>query len=145
MSNNSCDRSRRKFLRLGLMGTAAIPAASLLSRKATAQEDTGANGSEGSQGWSRLSEDSPEAQGLGYVHNQAEANQEHPRFESHQFCANCLLYQPHEDTSDYGYCSAFGMDEQRLVNANGWCWAWEDSGDAAQVGPQDVPKAQRRI
>jgi len=145
MSNNSCDRSRRKFLRLGLMGTAAIPAASLLSRKATAQEDTGANGSEGSQGWSRLSEDSPEAQGLGYVHNQAEANQEHPRFESHQFCANCLLYHPHEDTSNYGYCSAFGMDEQRLVNANGWCWAWEDSGDAAQVGPQDVPKAQRRI
>lgn len=147
MSNKPCDRSRRKFLRLGLMSTAAIPAAGLLSSRAVAQEDNGdgnGNGNDNGQSWEIISEDAPEAKGLGYVHDQADADQDHPRFESHQFCANCLLYHPHEEDSDHGYCSAFGEDEKRLVNANGWCWAWEDSGDASQVGPRDVPEDQLR-
>ncbi|MBK5936456.1 high-potential iron-sulfur protein [Halorhodospira halophila] len=140
MSKKPCDRSRRKFLRLGLMSTAAIPAASLFGSKAMADDNNNGN----DRTWEIISEDAPEAKGIGYVHNQADADMDHPRFESHQFCANCLLYVPHEEDGDHGYCAAFGMDEKRLVNANGWCWAWEDAGDAAEVGPRDVPADQLR-
>ncbi len=142
MSKTPCDRSRRKFLRLGLMGTAAVPVASILGSKAAAENGNNANGND--LPGSLISEDAPEARGLGYVHDQADADRDHPRFEDHQFCANCLLYHPHEERDDYGYCSAFGMREDRLVDPSGWCWAWEDAGDAAEVGPRDVPADQLR-
>ncbi len=130
MSNTPSDHSRRKFLRLGLLSTAAIPAASLLLRgsPAAAQDDNGGD-------TERVDPDSPEARGLGYVHDQADADKDHPRFDSSQFCANCLLFRQHEDRNEWGYCAAFG---DKLVNANGWCWAWEDAADAQPVGPQDV-------
>ncbi|MBK1727190.1 high-potential iron-sulfur protein [Halorhodospira neutriphila] len=131
MSNTPSDHSRRKFLRLGLLSTAAIPAAGMLLRSGPAAAQEGGAGANAQ----RVDPQSPEARGLGYVHNQADADKSHPRFDSSQFCANCLLFRQHEDKGSWGYCAAFG---DKLVNANGWCWAWEDAADAQKIGPQDV-------
>lgn len=107
------DHDRRRFLRMGLFGAAAVPfVAVLLRRQANAQESQ-----------PRLDEDAPEASALDYTHDADEVDS--PPREDGAVCANCQLYTGDRD-AEWGGCAAFpGKD----VAAAGWCAAWvETSG-----------------
>ena len=66
----------------------------------------------------RLSEDNPQAQSLGYVHDATTVDtSKYPRYQSGQACSNCALYQGDAD-SEWGGCSIF---PGKLVKATGWC------------------------
>jgi hypothetical protein len=69
----------------------------------------------------RLSEDDPMAQALGYKHAAADVDTNaFPRYEAGQVCANCNLYQG-EEGEEWGGCTIF---PGRLVHADGWCNSW---------------------
>lgn len=112
MSANHHDDSRRRFLRAGLMGAAAVPVAGLLGglRTASAQTDM-----------PKLSEDDPAAKALNY-HEDASEVSGGARSEG-AICANCQLYQGSPD-SEWGGCGAF---PGKAVAANGWCSAWVEA------------------
>ncbi|MCP1675844.1 hypothetical protein J2T57_002999 [Natronocella acetinitrilica] len=105
MSDKIHDRSRRRFLRMGLAGAATVSAAGIfINGKAFASED-------------RVSESEPTAEALHYKHDVADVD--HPDYSEGEVCQNCQLYT--NPNGDWGPCAAFGG---RLVAANGWCTAW---------------------
>ncbi len=109
MSQNHLDRGRRRFLRTGLLGVAAVPlAGGLVTRRASAQDDM-----------PRLSPDDPAAKALSYTHDASTATG-NAAFQEGAHCANCQLFTG-ESGAEWGPCSAF---PGKLVNAQGWCSAW---------------------
>jgi hypothetical protein len=98
--------SRRQLLQGALAGIAAVPAASLLARDASA---------------ATLSETDATAKSLGYVADakkvDAAAN---PNFKPGQNCANCMQFTGKAGAAT-GPCNIFpGKD----VAAAGWCKVW---------------------
>ncbi|MCS4503439.1 hypothetical protein KBTX_02683 [wastewater metagenome] len=108
MSQNHHDESRRRFLRAGLLGAAAVPLSTLMvGRKAHAQSDM-----------PKLAEDDPAAQALSYTHDYTTTD--NPAHQEGAHCANCQLYTG-DPNADWGPCSAF---PGKRVNTQGWCSAW---------------------
>lgn len=103
MSNAHSDNGRRRFIKLGALGLAAIPLSHLAPRVAQAVDN--------------VTEADPMAKSLNYVEDAAKADQA-KRGGADRFCHNCQLYGGGEPR---GPCSLF---QGRLVNANGWCSAW---------------------
>jgi hypothetical protein len=98
--------SRRQLLQTAIAGLAAVPAASLLARSASAE---------------MLSETDATAKSLGYVADakkvDAKAN---PNFKPGQNCGNCMQFTG-KAGSAAGPCNIFpGKD----VAAAGWCKVW---------------------
>ena len=103
MSHSDHDHSRRRFLRAGLLGAAAVPLTAVVGRQAQAQD------------MPKLKESDPSAKVLNYVHDAADAGSARGEGE---ICANCQLFT---DNGDWGPCSAF---PGKLVNRDGWCSAY---------------------
>jgi len=105
MSDNTSDNSRRRFIKLGAMGLAAIPLSNILVR--------------GAQAANAVDENSPMAKSLSYISDAAKADQG-KRGGADRFCKNCQLYTGKAGDAS-GPCNIF---QGQLVNANGWCSAW---------------------
>ena len=105
MSDNTSDNSRRRFIKLGALGLAAIPLSNILMRGARAAN--------------AVDENSPMAKSLSYVSDAAKADQG-KRGGADRFCKNCQLYTGKAGDAS-GPCSIF---QGQLVTANGWCSAW---------------------
>jgi len=105
MSDSSSDNSRRRFIKLGAVGLAAIPLSHLLLRSARAADT--------------VDENNPMAKSLAYVSDAAKADQA-KRGGADRFCHNCQLYTGKAGDAS-GPCSIF---QGKLVSANGWCSAW---------------------
>jgi hypothetical protein len=105
MSDNTSDNSRRRFIKLGAVGLAAIPLSNILIRGARAAD--------------AVDESSPMAKSLSYISDAAKADQG-KRGGADRFCHNCQLYSGKAGDAS-GPCSIF---QGQLVNANGWCSAW---------------------
>ncbi len=105
MSDNTSDNSRRRFIKLGALGLAAIPLGNILIR--------------GAQAADKVDENSPTAKSLSYINDAAKADQA-KRGGADRFCKNCQLYTG-KAGDEWGPCSIF---QGQLVNANGWCSAW---------------------
>lgn len=110
---------RRRFLKLGLSGIAALPVMAAAPVAALASES----------GAPLVDESDPSAVALGYVHDATKADVS--RFPkrtgdagSRQFCHNCSLYQAAGETGE-GPCSIF---PGKSVKAAGWCNAWVPKG-----------------
>ncbi len=111
MSEERYDDSRRRFLRVSLLGVAAIPTASLLvSGRASAQGDA-----------ARLDPADPAASALQYTHDASEV--ESPPRQEGAICGNCQLWTGGE--SEWGGCAAF---PGKNVARAGWCSAWVQTG-----------------
>lgn len=96
--------SRRGFVKGALGVVAAVPLAAVLrGRDAVAQD------------LPKVSEDDPQAQALGYVHNAAESD----KAGEGQNCANCQLFSGGD--AEWGPCSIF---PGKAVSAKGWCATW---------------------
>lgn len=106
MTDTKKNLTRRHFLKLGVAGLVAVPAASIVMRPASAA--------------SRLSENDPVAQAMSYKHVAADAAG-HAKFAEGRTCDNCLLYKADAGTPGWGTCSVF---PGKLVAAEGWCSAW---------------------
>jgi hypothetical protein len=102
---------RRAFIRNTLLGAAALPAASLLSRAAQADDD-----------FPTLKEDDTTAKSIAYVADATRVDAKaFPQYKPGQDCSNCKLY-----TADKG--APKGVCELVLgqyVLAKGWCKSWE--------------------
>lgn len=99
--------SRRKLLQGAIAGLAAVPAASLLSRKSLAAEP--------------LAESDATAKSLGYVTDAKKVDPKtNPNYESGQICANCMQYTGKAGAAD-GPCNIF---PGKTVKAQGWCKVW---------------------
>ena len=99
---------RRTLLKGALLGVAAVPVSSLLSRTADA-----AGG--------RVDPNEPQAKSLGYVEDAAKVDAKaNPNFKPGQNCANCLQ-APNKPGAAEVPCNIFG---QRNVAAKGWCKVW---------------------
>jgi len=98
--------SRRRLLQGALAGIAAVPAASLFARDATAET---------------LSESDATAKSLGYVADAKKVNAAaNPNYKPGQNCANCMQYTGKAGAAA-GPCNIFpGKD----VAAQGWCKVW---------------------
>jgi len=105
MSDSSSDNSRRRFIKLGAVGLAAIPLSHLVMR--------------GAQAANAVDENSPMAKSLSYVSDATKADQG-KRGGADRFCKSCQLYSGKAGDAS-GPCSIF---QGQLVNANGWCSAW---------------------
>ena len=105
MSDSSSDNSRRRFIKLGALGLAAIPLSNLVMR--------------GAQAADKVDENSPMAKSLAYVPDAAKADPA-KRGGADRFCKNCQLYSG-KAGDESGPCSIF---QGKLVSANGWCSAW---------------------
>ncbi|PLW84465.1 iron permease [Kineobactrum sediminis] len=69
----------------------------------------------------KLSEDSPQAKRLAYVHDADDViASEQPRYEEGQQCTNCQLYQGTPD-DEWAGCPLFAG---KLVKGTGWCNAY---------------------
>ncbi|HKJ94696.1 MAG TPA: high-potential iron-sulfur protein [Gammaproteobacteria bacterium] len=113
MSQDQHSESRRRLIKAGLLGVAAVPLASLIStRRVQAAEDL-----------PKLEESDPAAKALGYVHDASEASDNPAHAEGAQ-CAKCQLYTG-DRNADWGTCSAF---PGKLVNTKGWCTAFVSMG-----------------
>lgn len=100
-------KSRRRFIKLTLLGSAALPMGAALTGSAFAAE--------------RLSEDDPTAQALHYVHDTNDVDGDaHPNHDTSQICGNCQLIQG-DDGEDWRPCAVF---PGKLVANEGWCSAW---------------------
>jgi hypothetical protein len=76
-------------------------------------------------GPSRVTEDDPQAQSLGYRHDATTVDaSDYERFEAGQACSNCLLFQGGEG-DEWGLCSIF---PGREVKATGWCNVYAPKG-----------------
>lgn len=99
--------SRRRLLQGALAGLAAVPAATLIARGASAAEP--------------LSEADAAAKLYAYVADAskvvAKAN---PTYKPGQTCANCFQYSGKEGAAD-GPCAIF---PGKVVKAKGWCKVW---------------------
>ena len=106
MSESSIDQKKRRFLKITVMGVAAVPLGGLVvqggARAGAAQQ---------------LSEDDTTAKALNYVHDAANAPAD--KRKQGALCKNCNLIQSQE--GEWRPCSIF---PGKLVNENGWCAAW---------------------
>lgn len=109
MSGKPTDRERRRVLRAGLLGIAAIPLARL----------AGPGTARATSHLPQLPLDNPQAQALNYRHDAAQVPEEAGRSEG-EFCDNCQFFQAGDDPQ-WGGCTIF---PQHLVNAKGWCSSW---------------------
>lgn len=107
MPHNDSNPGRRRFIKLGLLGIAAVPLGNLLLHKVTPAQ---------AQDMAKLEESDPQAQALNYVND---ATQAEARQEGH-FCDNCQLYQG-DPEAEWGPCAIF---PGKQVNAKGWCSAY---------------------
>jgi len=105
MSDNHTDNSRRRFIRIGVLGAVAAPFSHLLLQEQARAQDL-----------AKLDENDPQAKALNYVHDAAESNRPSPD----QNCANCQLYTG-DPGAEWGPCQIF---PGKSVKAAGWCSAW---------------------
>ena len=104
MSKEQSSTSRRRFIRIGVAGLAAVPFAGVLvSREAVAAD--------------ALSESDPTAKALNYSTDAAKAT---ARTDKTAICSTCNFFTGKAGAAD-GPCSVFGG---KLVSAKGWCSAW---------------------
>jgi len=98
--------SRRRLLQTAIAGLAAVPAASLLARRAEAE---------------MLSETDATAKSLGYVADAKRVDPKaNPNFKPGQHCGNCMQFTGKADAAA-GPCNIFpGKD----VATAGWCKVW---------------------
>ena len=98
--------SRRQLLQNAIAGLAAVPAAGLLARSASAE---------------MLSESDATAKSLGYVADAKKVDPKaNPNFKPGQNCGNCMQYTGKAGAAS-GPCNIFpGKD----VAAAGWCKVW---------------------
>jgi hypothetical protein len=99
--------SRRQLLQGALVGLAAVPAATLIARNASAAE--------------ALSEDDATAKSLGYLRDASKVVAgTNPTYKPGQTCANCIQFTGKAGAAD-GSCTIF---PDKLVKAKGWCKVW---------------------
>ena len=104
MSKEQSSTSRRRFIRIGVAGLAAVPfAGALVSREAVAADT--------------LSESDPTAKALNYATDAAKAT---ARTDKTATCSTCNFFTGKAGAA-VGPCSVFGG---KLVSAKGWCSAW---------------------
>jgi Rieske Fe-S protein len=98
--------SRRQLLQTAIAGLAAVPAAGLLARSASAE---------------MLSESDATAKSLGYVADAKQVDPKaNPNFKPGQNCGNCMQFTGKAGAAA-GPCNIFpGKD----VAASGWCKVW---------------------
>jgi hypothetical protein len=124
MIDDHTESSRRTFIKLGAVGIAVAPFASLLTSsiahaKRKPEEHIPA-------GNAALPEDDPQAKALHYVEDATTAKS--GRKEG-QFCQNCQLYSGAPDQA-WGPCAIFSYRKHPdthtpyLVAAQGWCDSW---------------------
>ena len=104
MTPKHSSNSRRRFIRIGVAGLAAVPFAGVLVSREAAAADV-------------LSDSDPTAKALNYTTDAAKAT---ARTDKSATCANCNFYTGKAGAAD-GPCSVFGG---KLVTAKGWCSAW---------------------
>jgi hypothetical protein len=96
---------RRALLKGALLGVAAVPVASLLSRSALA-----AGG--------KVDPNEPQAKSLGYVEDATKVDPKaNPNYKAGQICGNCLQAQV-KAGAEYVPCNIFAGRE---VHTKGWC------------------------
>jgi hypothetical protein len=110
MSQSNTDRNRRRALKLAVVSVAAIPLASLETRREAVAGEL-----------PRLSEDDRTAKALSYVHDAAKAPA--GKRKDSAFCKNCNLIQGTQGT--WRGCTLF---PGKAVNENGWCAGWVGRG-----------------
>lgn len=103
--NNLANNSRRRFIKLAVVGLTAVPFTNFLSKNAVAGPVE------------TISESDPLALAMKY---KADATQATERKDTTATCANCTFYSGKSAESS-GPCSIF---QGKLVSANGWCTAW---------------------
>ena len=102
--------SRRRFIRIAVLGAAAAPLAADALWNAAAAQDL-----------PHLDEADPTAAALGYHHDTTKADAaKYPNHKPDQTCANCNLVQG-KDGDAWRPCSIF---PGKAVSAKGWCAAW---------------------
>lgn len=100
--------SRRQLLQGVLVGLAAVPAATLIARSASAAEP--------------LSETDPMAKSFGYVTDASKVvAKTNPTYKQGQLCANCYQYKAGKAGAADGDCAIF---PGKLVKSKGWCKVW---------------------
>jgi hypothetical protein len=105
--------SRRQLLQTAIAGLAAVPAATLVARSASAAE--------------ALSEDDAAAKSLGYVTDASKVvAKTNPTYKPGQLCVNCIQFQGKGAAAD-GTCTIF---PGKLVKGKGWCKVWVLKPDA---------------
>lgn len=101
--------SRRKFIKLCVLSTAAVPALGLLNNQALADD-----------AMPHLDPADAQASALGYVHDTTKVDAaKYPQHKAEQKCANCQLIQGAE--GEWRGCPLFAG---KAVNENGWCMSW---------------------
>lgn len=99
--------SRRRLLQSALAGLAAVPAATLIARSASAAE--------------LLSENDATAKSLAYIGDASKVvAKTNPTYKPGQLCSNCIQYTGKAGAAD-GPCNIF---PGKLVKAKGWCKVW---------------------
>ena len=105
--------SRRRLLQGALAGLAAVPAATLVARSASAAE--------------ALSEGDAAAKSLGYVSDASKVvATTNPTYKPGQTCANCIQFKGKAGAAD-GPCVIF---QGKLVKSKGWCKVWVMAAEA---------------
>ncbi|HRQ66892.1 MAG TPA: high-potential iron-sulfur protein [Xanthomonadaceae bacterium] len=100
--------SRRRAIKLAVLGAAAVPLARLAVTPASASPP-------------KLDESNPTAMALGYRHDTNEVDAaKYPNHSADQRCDNCNLIQG-PDGEEWRPCAIF---PGTLVAAGGWCAAW---------------------
>lgn len=100
--------SRRRFIRIAVVGMAAAPFAGALPRLARSQSEL-----------PHLAEDDPTAIALGYKHDVANVDKEKykAQYKEGDDCLNCAFFTE-VPGSEWGPCTLF---PGKSVHANGWC------------------------
>jgi hypothetical protein len=115
------DQSRRRFLRLNLLGLALAPTASLFVSENAWAVRTGGTADDKP---AILDPKDPQAHALSYTRQSSK---------DRQSCSNCQLYTGTHG-EEMGPCAIFSYrvapnGKQLLVEASGWCRAWAPRQD----------------
>lgn len=108
MSDHPARPSRRAFLRMAAMGTAAIPIAAVVLPRSVRAQDL-----------PHLDPSEPTAKALHYTHD-AETARDNPAYKEGSKCANCQFYTG-KDGDEWGPCMLF---PGKSVHRDGWCASW---------------------
>jgi len=111
MTRSQADTQRRRFIRLALMGAAAVPLAGMPGGRRAQAADL-----------PKLDPASERAQQLSYTHDAGASD--NPARQAGQVCANCTHYRGGAD-SQWASCNIF---PQHRVNADGWCASYFSAG-----------------
>ena len=116
-TNEAADQSRRRFVKLNLLGLALAPIANLYVGESAWANRTGRI--ETDQVPAVLDPADPQAQALSYAAQSPKDGQS---------CSNCQLYTGIEGEAS-GPCAIFSYrvapnGKQLYVNATGWCRSW---------------------